>query len=181
MRGIDEAVRHQKAHVFQAGVDFRCGAGEQQHHTGEKHEDRQHRCSQPGGGFERLLRKQQAPGFVGQQQHTGQQQRQYYIDQAVQQQCGGQWRGAELIGEGCEQNRFEHTDAARHMAKYTGRKRQQIDQNERAKRRGFREQQVKDGSGGGYIQRGDYQLQCCQSCAGQAQRPAPQLHQQAVW
>ncbi|MNI87905.1 hypothetical protein D3C73_1451460 [compost metagenome] len=67
------------------------------------------------------------------------------------------------------------------MAKYTGRKRQQIDQNERAKRRGFREQQVKDGRGGGYIQRGDYQLQCCQSCAGQAQRPAPQLHQQAVW
>jgi hypothetical protein len=46
--------------VFQARVDFGGGAGEQQHHAGQEHQDRQNRCGQPGSGADGLLGEQQA-------------------------------------------------------------------------------------------------------------------------
>lgn len=74
VRGIDQTVRHQKAHVLRACVYLGRGPGEQQHHPGQKYQNRQDRRGQPGSGLDSLLREQQAPGFVGQQQHAGQQQ-----------------------------------------------------------------------------------------------------------
>ncbi|MNE14490.1 hypothetical protein D3C80_1073710 [compost metagenome] len=180
MRGIDQAVRYQETHVLQAGVDLGRGPGEQQHHPGQEHQDRQDRRGQPGSGLECLLREQQAPGLVGQQQHAGQQQRQHHVDQPIQQQGRCQRRGAELVGKSRQQDRFEYPDAARYVAEHTCGQGQQVHQHKGTERRCFGQQQIQHGGGSGNIQCGDQQLQGGQACARQAKRAAAQLYQQAV-
>jgi hypothetical protein len=102
------------------------------------------------------------------------------VDQAIQQQGGGQWRGAELVGEGGQQDRFEDPDTTRYMAEHASGQGQQVHQQEGAERRGFRQQQIQHGGGGGDVQRGDDQLQEGQAPARQAQCAATDPDQQVV-
>ncbi|MNP42801.1 hypothetical protein D3C76_1365900 [compost metagenome] len=118
--------------------------------------------------------------FIDQQQQAGHQHRQHHVDQAIEQQGGGQWRGAQLVGECCQQDRFEHPDATRHMAEHASGQRQQVDQQECAKGRRFGQQQIKNGCGGSHIERGDDQLQEGQATSGQAQGATADLDQQVV-
>ncbi|MNC50529.1 hypothetical protein D3C75_997740 [compost metagenome] len=126
------------------------------------------------------MRKQQASGFIGQQQHAGQQQWQYHIDQPVQQQGCRQRCGTELVGKGRQQDRFEHPDAARYVAEHARSQGQQVHQHERAERRGFGQQQVEHGGSRRHIQRGNQQLQGRQACIRQAKCAPPQLNEQVI-
>lgn len=150
---------NEEAEVLQAGVDRRRGAGKQQHDTGEEDQDRQDRCGETRGDADRLARHPQPARFEEQQQQAGQQQRQHHVDQAVQEQGRGQRRGAQLAGERGQQHRLEHPDSARYVAEYAGGQGEQVDQQERREGWGFRQQQIKDGSGGGDVEGGDQQLQ----------------------
>ncbi len=180
VRGIDQAMWNEEAEVLQAGVDRRRGAGKQQHDTGEEDQDRQDRCGETRGDADRLARHPQPARFEEQQQQAGQQQRQYHINQAVQEQGRGQRRGAQLAGERGQQHRLEHPDSARYVAEYAGGQGEQVDQQERREGWGFRQQQIKDGSGGGDVEGGDQQLQQRQAQARQAQAAAAEADQQAV-
>lgn len=150
---------NEETEVLQAGVDRRCGAGKQQHDTGEEDQDRQDRCGETRGDANRLARHPQPARFEEQQQKAGQQQWQHHINQAVQEQGCGQRRGAQLAGERGQQHRLEHPDSARYVAEYAGGQGEQVDQQERREGWGFRQQQIKDGSGGGDVEGGDQQLQ----------------------
>jgi hypothetical protein len=57
------------------------------------------------------------------------------VDQAIQQQGGGQWRGTEGVGEGGQQDRFEDPDTTRYMAEHASGQGQQVHQQEGAERR----------------------------------------------
>ena len=173
-------MRNQKADVFQACVDFRGHTGEQQHHAGQKYQHRQNRRGQTGRYAQGLTRLKQALTFVDQQEYAGHQQRQHHIDQAIEQQRGSEWRGAECVGEGGQQNRFEHPDPAGNMAEHTGGQGQQVHQQECAKGRCFRQQQIEHGRRGGDVQGSDDQLQERQATARQAQGAASDLDQQVV-
>ncbi|MNP36990.1 hypothetical protein D3C76_1304140 [compost metagenome] len=166
--------------MLQARVDLGCGAGKQQYHARQEHQNRQNRRGQPGSCLDGLLREQQAPGFVGQQQHAGQQQRQHHVDQSIQQQGRRQWRRAKLVGKGGQQDRFEHPDTARHVAEHTCGQGQQVHQDKGSERRCFGQQQIQHGGGSCNIQCGDQQLQGGQACTGQAQCTAAQLDQQVI-
>ncbi|MCY1436032.1 hypothetical protein D9M71_521470 [compost metagenome] len=155
--------------MLQAGVRRRRDAGEQQHHARQEHQQREHRRRQAGGGAQGLATgREQAPGLAGQQQKAGQDQRQADIDQAVEQQGRGQGRSAELAGEGGQQYRLEYADAAGHMAEHPGSEGQQIDQQEGAQGRRFRQQHIEHAGGGADIDQGDQQLQRRQAQTGQA-------------
>ena len=79
----------------------------------------------------------QALRFIDQQHQAGNQQRQYHVDHAIQQQRRGQWGGAERVGKRGQQNRFEHPDPAGDMAEHACGQGQQIDQQEGTERRSF--------------------------------------------
>ncbi|MNI19638.1 hypothetical protein D3C73_730800 [compost metagenome] len=180
MRGIDQTVRDQEADVFQTGVDFGGGSGEQQHHARQEHQHREDRRGQTGGCAQGLARLKQALAFVDQQQQASHQHRQHNINQAIEQQRGRQRRSAELVGEGCEQDRFEHPDTARHMTEHAGGQRQQVNQQKCAERRRFRQQQIEHGGGGCHVQCGNHQLQKSQAAPGQAQSATADSDQQVV-
>ncbi|MCY1423407.1 hypothetical protein D9M71_391180 [compost metagenome] len=180
VRGIDQAVRDEEAEFLQAGIDGRRGAGEQQHDAGNEHQQRQHRRRHPRGDAQRLLRDQCPADLDHQQQQAGDDQRQHHVDQPVQQQRGGQRRGADLPGEGRQQHRLEHPDAARHVAEHAGGQGDQVDQQEGAERRCLGQQQVEHAGGDGHVQRGDRQLQQRQAQARQADAAAADAHQVAV-
>ncbi|OMP13015.1 hypothetical protein COLO4_02429 [Corchorus olitorius] len=135
VRGIDQAVRDQEAQVLETGIDFRGGTREQQHHAGKEYQHGEHWRSQARGDLDRLLRKEEAARFAGQQDHAGHQHRQHHVDEAIQQQRGGQRRSAQLVGKGGQQDRFEYTDAARYMAEDACRQGQEVDQQEGAESR----------------------------------------------
>ncbi|MNG15036.1 hypothetical protein D3C84_988350 [compost metagenome] len=137
MRGVDQSMRNEEAQVFETFVDFRGGAGKQQHHSGEKHQHCQHRGSQSGCCLDGLTGNQIPPCLAGQQQGAGQQQWQHYVDQAIEQQGGGQGRGAKLIGESGQQNRLEHPDAPGNMTQHSRSQGQQVHQQECAEGRCF--------------------------------------------
>ncbi|MNM99942.1 hypothetical protein D3C81_1125200 [compost metagenome] len=180
MRGVDQAVRHQEAEFFQTGIHGRRGAGEQQDDAGDEHEQRQHRPCQTGGDPQRLAGRQRAAGLQHQQQQAGDDQRQHHVDQPVEQQGGGQRRGTQLIGERCQQHRFEHPDTAGNVAEYASGEGDQVDQQEGAEGRRFGQQQIKHGRGCRHVQCGDQQLQQRQAQSGQADGAAGDAHQVAV-
>ncbi|MCY1417076.1 hypothetical protein D9M71_325960 [compost metagenome] len=66
VRSVDQSMGDQKADVFQAGVDFRGGAGEQQDHTRQKHQHCQNRRRQARGRAQCLAGLEQALTFVDQ-------------------------------------------------------------------------------------------------------------------
>ncbi|MNY43879.1 hypothetical protein D3C86_1788630 [compost metagenome] len=66
------------------------------------------------------------------------------------------------------------------MAEYARSQSQQIHQQERAEGRGLRQQEIKHGRGGGYVQRGDEQLQERQAASWQAQGATTDLDQQVI-
>ena len=137
VRSVHQAMGNQEADVLQAGIDFRGGAGEQQHHAGEEHQHREDRSRQARCRAQRLASLEQALGFVDQQQHAGHQHRQHDVDQSIQQQGRRQWRSSQLVGEGRQQDRLEHPDATRYMAEHPGGQGQQVDQQECAEGRGL--------------------------------------------
>ncbi|MCY1225577.1 hypothetical protein D9M72_377760 [compost metagenome] len=142
----------QKTDVFQARIDFRSDAGEQQDNTGQEHQHRQYRSRQTRGSAQRLACLEQALAFVDQQQQAGHQQGQDHVDQAIEQQGGRQWRSTQGVGKGRQQDRLEHPDTARHVAEHTGSQGQQVHQKERTKGRRFRQQQIQHRCGGGNVQ-----------------------------
>ncbi len=166
--------------MFQAGIDFRGGAGEQQDNTGQEHQHRQYRSRQARGRAQRLACLEQALAFVDQQQQAGHQQGQDHIDQTIEQQGSRQWRSAQGVGKGRQQNGLEHPDAARHMAEHARGQGQQVHQKESTEGRCFRQQQIEHRGSGGDVQGGDDQLQECQATPGQAQGAASDPDQQVV-
>ncbi|MNF64095.1 hypothetical protein D3C84_458180 [compost metagenome] len=180
VRSIDQSMGDQKTDVFQARIDFRGDAGEQQDNTGQEHQHRQYRSRQTRGSAQRLACLEQALAFVDQQQQAGHQQGQDHVDQAIEQQGGRQWRSTQGVGKRRQQNGFEHPDTARHMAEHAGGQGQQVNQKERTEGWRFRQQQIEHGRGGRYVQGGDDQLQEGQATPGQTQGAAPDPDQQVV-
>ncbi len=76
MRGVDQAIRHEEVDAFQAGIDFRGGTGEQQHHAGKEYQHREDRSGQAGRHAHALARRDQTLGLGAQQCQASQQQRQ---------------------------------------------------------------------------------------------------------
>ncbi|MNR45490.1 hypothetical protein D3C85_1643420 [compost metagenome] len=66
------------------------------------------------------------------------------------------------------------------MAEHPGRQGQQVHQQEGAKGRGFGQQQIQHGRGGGHVQGSDDQLQERQATPWQAQGAATDLDQQII-
>ncbi|MNF96200.1 hypothetical protein D3C84_789820 [compost metagenome] len=122
----------------------------------------------------------QTLAFIDQQQQARDQQRQHHVDQAIEQQRGGQRRGTKFVGEGGQQNGFEYADATGNMAEHTSGQRQQVHQQECTEGRSFRQQQIQHGRGGGYVEGGNDQLQERQATARKAQGATTDLDQQVV-